>query len=304
MDTSASITDAVLNSSFSHKSASLLALAAAAALASSSLPTKAALYQDGYSDSAAQTLAEQYGPSLSSLSLTSLGSTFNASGVFLNDSWVLTAAHNITDPSGNVNRTINGVYQGTKSEGSLTPVIDVFVYPGPVGSGNNPDLALLYLGPYSGVTAPSLTIGYASPGQVVTSAGFGNFGSVSGGVSLNDGTARGWYAPVLPYTAGDSSSTYYASTSFYPGLGSLNGRALGGDSGSPVFNSSGELVGINIAANGGLSELGSTTYLKLTQPEVFGWMNSTFQSVPEPSALALAGLGAATLLALGRREER
>jgi hypothetical protein len=299
--TSPSSTDAVLNTSFAHKPASLLALAAAAALASSSLPTKAALYQDGYSDSAAQALAEQYGPSLGRIFFSLDSTPYTASGVFLDDNWVLTAAHLISNPNGTGDASIIGISQGA-TPNSLTPVVSYYVYPGYNGTGNAPDLALLYLGP-NGVNAPTLAFGSAAPGEVVTSAGFGFYGSPSTGYQNPEGNARGWYAPVFPSPSGGYSPTYYASTGFFPGLGSLNGRGLGGDSGSPVFNSSGELVGINIAAEGGLRPIGSTTYLKLNQSDVFGWMNHTFQSVPEPSALALAGLGAATLLASSRRKK-
>ena len=104
------------------------------------------------------------------------------SGVCLSPGWVLTAAHPFTDPSGNVNGTATGVALGTPltAQSSLTPVLASYIFHGFNNSGNGPDLMLLQLAtPLT--NAPTLTIGTASPGDVVTSYGYGKYGTPSGG---------------------------------------------------------------------------------------------------------------------------
>ncbi len=127
---------------------------------------------------------------------------------------------------------------------------------------------------------------------MVTSAGFGYFGTPSTGLTNGDGNARAWNAEVAPNTLGGYSSTYYQSSTFGFSLVSvtLNGRGAGGDSGGPAFNLLGELVGINVAASTGTSPIGATEFLTLSQPNVYAWIQQTITPA-EPKILSLTQEG-------------
>ncbi len=256
----------------------------------SPLRLPAPLYQDGYDDAAAKALAAQYSASVGRLSLTVPQGDFAVSGVFLNSHWFLTAAHSLINPFGTGDAVINGVYHGSTNGGVLIPVVQKFIHPDYDGTGNHPDCALLYL--FNAAPAPTLVIAAALDSEVVTSVGFGFFGSISGGVFAPDSNARGWQAPVLPGTFGGYSAAYYQSAEFSPGTGQiLNARGLNYDSGSPVLNSAVQLVGINIASGGGLTSYGSTEFLRLTQPDVLNWIQSIITPV-EPQIVSLTATNA------------
>lgn len=250
----------------------------------------APLYQDGYSDAAARALAGNYSNAVGRLSLYLNGTgAYDVSGVFLNSRCFATAAHSIINPIGAGNATIMAVYQGTVPGGPPKQAQTLIVYPGYASGGATPDLAIIIL--EEDVPALTLPLTSASAGAVVTSVGFGYFGTPSTGLSTQDNHARGWQATISSSTYGGFSGVYYQSSLFdpYEGL-SLNGRGVGGDSGSPVFNSSGQLVGITVAAGGGLTPIGDTTFLRLTQPEVFNWIQSIITPV-EPQIVSLAPEG-------------
>ena len=138
---------------------------------------------------------------------------------------------------------------------------------------------------------PSLfTIGSAGVGDIVTSVGFGVAGTPSSGV-LGDGARRGYNGRVNN-SAFAYSSTYYQATIFgYSNSGvELNGRGTPGDSGSPVFNSAGDLIGLTKGATVAYDSFGYTSYLNLSQPEVLSWIQHN-TVVPEPNCLLLVGIG-------------
>lgn len=294
-------------SSFAAKLSNKLSTALlTAAVGAAALPERAdaVLMPDGANELNFRNLATQYAPSLGAVSLTDSFGTFTISGVLLNDSWLLTAGHGLLNPRGAGNASVNGITQGTSSIGSLTPVLGTYLFPGYVAGSapNTPDLALMYLGSNSGLSAPSLTIGSVSAGAVVTSIGFGEYGTPSTGFTPPDGNARAWEAGVSSSTFGGFSPTYYQSSRFSPSQGlSLNGRGASGDSGSPVFNSLGQLVGINVAASSGTSPIGSTEFVRLSESSIYSWINNTITSVPEPTSASLFGLGALALYAFVRR---
>lgn len=256
----------------------------------SPLRLPAPLYQDGYDDAAAKALAANYSSSIGRPAFIVDGTPYFASGVFLNSRWFLTAAHLIANPTGTGDATVTGIYPGAVSGGPTMSASEVHLIPGYDGTGNTPDLALIRL--VEEVNAPSLTLASASVGEVVISAGYGYYGSPSLGFIYPDHNARGWQASVTQNTLGGYSSDYYQSTSFSPFEGvASNGRGLGGDSGSPVFNASGQLVGISIASAGGLSSIGHTEFLRLTQPDVLNWIQTIITPV-EPQIVSLTATNA------------
>lgn len=255
----------------------------------SPLRSPAPLYQDGYDDAAAKALAAQYSASVGRLSLTVPQGDFAVSGVFLNSHWYLTAAHSLINPFGTGDAVINGVYHGSTNSGVLIPVAQKFIHPAYDGTGNHPDCALLYFS--NAVPAPRLPFASVAVDEVVTSVGFGAFGTVSGGPIAPDGAARGWRAVVAPSTYGGYSDAYYQSTFFVPDGLWLNGKGINFDSGSPVFSSSGQIVGINIASGGGLTAYGHTEFLRLTQPDVLNWIQNVITPV-EPQIVSLTATNA------------
>ncbi len=255
----------------------------------SPLRLPAPLYQDGYDDAAAKALAAQYSPSVGRLLLNDSGTTFSVSGVFLNSHWFLTSAHAFKNYFGDADVTILGIYQGSTNGGPVSVASQRFIHPAYDGTHIQPDCALVYVS--NGVPAATLVLASASQGEVVPAVGFGIFGTLAGGLFVQDNDARGWRAVVAPGTYGGYSSTYYQSAFFTPDGLYLNGRGLNGDSGSPVFNSVGQLVGIAIGSGGGASAYGSTEFLRLTQPDVLNWIQSIITPV-EPQIVSLTATNA------------
>jgi hypothetical protein len=205
----------------------------------------------------------------------SYGGTFG-SGVLLNSNWVLTTAHLVTDASGNVNGTVDGVATGTISpSSSLTPVAGSFIFPGFNNSGSGPDLLLLHL--TTPINVPALTIGTAAPGSVVATIGYGYYGTPSTGLNIADGNLRAWQATVDSGVSGGVSSTYFQMTDFgINSSGLLNGEGAIGDSGAGTYNSLGQLVGTTARSSGNWSDpIGFTLYNNLSAPGVQNWINAT-----------------------------
>ena len=57
-----------------------------------------------------------------------------------------------------------------------------------------------------------------------------------------------------------------------------------------VYNTLGQLVGINFGQSGNNLTFGTTSSLDLAQPDVLNWVQSN--TIPTPAALTLLGLGA------------
>jgi hypothetical protein len=230
----------------------------------------------------------------------------DTSATYFNSEYALTTAHNVVDllqfnPSYEVATGDNYL----TNRGMVIPVASVTVYPGYDGTRNTPDLAIIHFAqPQSDMhfaqasAAAAMAIGRASPGDILTSGGFGVVATPSGGtISPRDGFSRAWESRVdsLPPTI--ASSVYYWSSDFgFYNQGILNGKGMSGDSGGPEFNSLNELVGIDIAQVGNTGPFGAEVYLNLSQSEISSWINANTTVVPKPSSLLLVGLGAGGLL--------
>jgi hypothetical protein len=226
-----------------------------------------------------------------------------ASVTFINPYYAVTAAHVV----GNLYQ--NGGYAriGTGGNFNSDPgqVVDAYeavfypTYQTGVDT-NNPDIVILKLAtPLAGVS--QVSYGTANPFDVVTSFGYGFAFFAGDPIVQPDGFRRGWNAPVRSDAPLFGSNTWYNSTSFGGGAGSavpVNGKGLSGDSGGGVYNSQGQLVGINFGQTGNGASLGTTSYLDLSQPEVLSWLQAN-TVIPTPGTVGLLGLAA-----LGMRGRR
>ena len=127
-------------------------------------------------------------------------------------------------------------------------------------------------------------IGTAVTDDITYSAGFGSWGTPSIGlISPRDGNLRAWDARVYSAVIGFS-APYYQSTTF--GFGNTNGLSLNArgtisDSGGPVFNIQGRLIGVNVNASTTIASAGSTTYVYLGEPTTKAWIEANAQ-IPTP----------------------
>ena len=219
----------------------------------------------------------------------------NVSAAYYNERCVLTAAHNLDQSDWNVVRCeVSTGPNYVTNRGTIVPGFKYAVHPeyNPNDTGSGPDLAIVYLA--AALPGRNAEIGSCSIGEVLTHAGFGSTATPST-PTFRDRNSRSWNAAVEDWVHWSSNPTYYAQSSFYPYI-ALNGKGLGGDSGGPVYNSGGELVGINKAEYGGTSVSGGTIFLKLSQPDVLSWIeqNTTNLTVNPPN-LALNGVGVLNL---------
>jgi hypothetical protein len=218
-----------------------------------------------------------------------------ASVSFINSQYAITCGHVVwgTVQNGGSFRVGTGANYFT-DRGQVVDVAEVITYPGYAGgvATSSPDIAILRLAaPLSGVT--QVEFGTASPFDVVVSGGYGVTFFAGEPSVPRDGFRRGWNAPVKTGAPLFGSDQWYNYTQFGGGGGSavpVNGKALSGDSGGGVYNSQGQLVGINFAQTGNGASVGSTSYLDLSQPEVLSWLQAN--TIPTPGTVGLLGLAA------------
>lgn len=219
-----------------------------------------------------------------------------ASVTFINSHYAITAAHVVSTlfqnggyarigMGGNFNSDPGQVVDAFSSDALFYPTYQQ----GSVNT-NNPDIVILKLAtPLAGVS--QVSYGTANPFDVVTSFGYGFAFFAGDPIVQPDGFRRGWNARVgigAPFFGADQ---WYNWTQFGAGGASIpvNGKGLSGDSGGGVYNSQGQLVGINFGQTGNGASVGSTSYLDLSQPEVRSWLEAN-TVIPTPSAIALLGI--------------
>jgi|GEM_PF-5021999 len=216
----------------------------------------------------------------------------DTSAAFFNSLYALTAAHNVVDLLRyNPRYEISTGNNYLTNRGTVYQVESVTVYPGFDGTKNTPDIAIIKF------AQPILefqdnVIGAASAGDVLTSGGFGSYGTPSfGRIFPHNGAARGWQAKQWEYdpSGSDTSPVYYRSTifGFFNDGITINGMGLEGDSGGPVYNAAGELVGLTTASTG-IAQNGQTVHLQLDNPQVYSWIQS-MTVAPRRSAADIVG---------------
>lgn len=227
-----------------------------------------------------------------------------ASVTFINSHYAITSAHLVTGvlQNGGSFQVGTGLNYFT-DPGTVVNVADVLVHPSYQGmpgatDTTNPDIAILrFATPIAGIT--QVSYGTANPFDVVTSFGYG-FAFYAGQPTVpRDGFIRGWNARVRSSAPLFGDDQWYNSTLFGDANVPVNGKVIGGDSGGGVYNSQGQLVGINFGQTGNNASVGTTSYNDLGpgNPQL-DWVQSN-TVIPTPGAGALLGLGA--LAALGRR---
>ena len=265
----------------------------ASLLGTGSLPNnaEACLTPDGVDPVLYRDLAATSGGRLVWISgTTAVGGPVRVSGVLI-DSWnVLTAAHALS--AGNMITSIGTGPNRSSDPGTVVGVVKWMRYPTYVSGFSTPDLAIIHLAQPINIT-PAVFAG-VSRGEMLTAAGFGRYATPSIGVQPDDGSSMGWRAPVLGYNPANVTGAHFYSTDFDTGNGvSLNGKGLSGDSGGPVWNSAGALVGISVGQFGNLETIGGTVAARLDVPEVLAWIEANRL---RPPVLSLAPIGSAMRL--------
>lgn len=214
------------------------------------------------------------------------------SAIYLNPQYALTAAHGVTDLL-----EYNPTYQVGTGPNYMTNAgtavsATVLVYPGfdPNNPGQTIDLAIIHFA--NPIPGPRVVITNSSTNEILTHAGFGMYGTPSDGEFPKDGNSRAFSAqlsfvpPLVGYV-----TNYYCGTAFYPYI-PLNGKALVGDSGGPVFDASTNLVGMMEAQVGDSGDIGATLFLNLSQPEISAWIASnTVVSPPFSMSISIVAEG-------------
>ncbi len=229
------------------------------------------------------------------------GFPFYFSAIKINNFYAITSGHGVyTATYDNPNIlliTPSFVGDGTNhlsDPGTVRTISQVIVYPtygGNSGAVNfsQPDLVILkFSQPISGSNPTFATPGTLAIGDVVTSAGFGVPGFTNIGFLPMDGQLRGWVASVLSETSASFNTENYGHTRFNSNPYLLNGRVSSSDSGSPVYDVYGRLVGMNEGSTpppNNYDVAGASIFLDLTNPTILAWILAN-TALPIPPIIA------------------
>lgn len=206
--------------------------------------------------------------------------------LFWNERFALTAGHVAygMDPADPATKIFTGI-DLLASTGQTIRIARKILFPGYVyDSYAGPDIAILeFTEPVQGFQ--SAEIGSVNFGQIATGAGYGRPARPGGYLSDGDHfKLRGFQAQLRDYRPQGYPSDVYASHIFEIG-NHLGAKAIGGDSGSPTYDSGGKVVGVNVYQTGGeLAQGGSTIFVKLEAPPVREWLiqNTSLESPAAP----------------------
>ena len=234
--------------------------------------------------------------------LTQSGTPFHESGIYLDPYNVLITAHQTL--SSGIPVTLITVGNGndyTNDSGTVVAIHDYVTYVGFVPGGSTPDLAIAHLsaplplptgsginsngGP---VSLHPMTFTPVSQGQTIWAAGFGAYGTWTGGAHLPDGNSRAWTAPVDFDGHGANENYFFAGNFAASGGfgGPMNGIGSVFDSGSPQYDQSGNLVGMTVGAY--TWQVGYTIVERLSDPTIQSWIRTNL-FVPPTLQLQRAG---------------
>jgi hypothetical protein len=202
----------------------------------------------------------------------------------INTHFGITSAHAVTGTYANATCEV-GTGIDAYNPTSWIEISEVKIYPGYVnGSRGGPDIAVLkFAVPLAGFSP--VTIGSANVGDVVSAAGYGYAFRYGDPIpTARDGYIRGWNAEVRSGTPQNSSDLYYDHSYGFFSWINLGGKVLAGDSGGPIYNQTGQLVGLNTAQTGNENQ-GHSIYLVLSQPDVLAWIqaNTVIPAVVAPT---------------------
>ena len=224
--------------------------------------------------------------------------TSRASGVIL-DPWnVLVAGHQVFSNSfgGYAFDIVVGRGSNYNSEpGNVFSVSNYEVHPGWTGGntfGNTVDMAILHLAtPIPGVS--SLNIAPSQMGQQLVAVGYGRPATPGSGYLPIDGQARAFNMYVDQFgTSGGTISQDYLVSLFMPTFmrsDSLAGGGTPGNSGSGVFNATGDLVGLAVGIGGSAPGYGyATAALRIDLFQNWILTNMKVPTPPRPISISHA----------------
>jgi hypothetical protein len=222
----------------------------------------------------------------------------DTSATFLNSEYAITCAHNVADlVQYNPTYSVADGLNFETDRGTVVQVSQVIICPAYDGTTDTPDIAILkFATPFrptdaNGLLVADMQLGTVSTGDLTYSAGFGRWGTPSIGFITPDGGLGGWDADVSPNLYDFVSPTFYLDTEFglYNANTSLNGQGASGDSGGPVFNQAGRLVGVTQGGQTDLESAGFTDFVKFTDPTLLSWIAANTQvSIASMSSLAIS----------------
>lgn len=261
---------------------------------------EATLIPVGSDDSLYRQFGEQFaGTALWIKATRPTGEVFYASAIRFNSEYGLTSGHAVIGPGGvNTLEEVGNGINYVSAPGLISPISSVLVHPIYDGTKFSPDIAIIRFG--TPLPSDDLTIGSVVEEDTIRGVGFGTHGYPDSGPLSQDGNIRGWEAHVDSGVPWNVSSNYYFAGDFgfnTTGL-MLNGKGTGGDSGGPIFDVHGNLVGITVAEVGGTLSSGQTILLKLDHADVRPWV---INNVPEPNTLMLLFVGAGTIARFRRK---